>query len=144
MVPTLFGRIQTRVVLLAVIGALWTAVITPFVPTGAPLDQSYSAAFVILLFVLAIGVCWEFIYHLLQQFRWEKDWPTSFGLLTGLPEGALLWWLIVIGAVPAGDAIPLAAFVVQFVSTWLVVWLITNGPIKIFFIRWRFRGGRFW
>ena len=29
----------------------------------------------------------RFVYHLLQQFRWEKDWPTLFALLVGVPEG---------------------------------------------------------
>jgi hypothetical protein len=34
MVPTLYGRIQTRIVLLAVVGGLWTLIITPLLPTG--------------------------------------------------------------------------------------------------------------
>ena len=37
MVPTLYGRIQTRIVLLIVVGGIWTLIITPFLPTGQPL-----------------------------------------------------------------------------------------------------------
>src|SRR5664279_1939298 len=144
MVPTLYGRIQTRIVLLAVVGGLWPVLITPFLPTGAPLGASYRTTFLVLLSVLILGVGWEFIYHLLQQFRWEKDWPTFFGLVTVIPEGMLLWSLILAGALPGVDDVPLAAFLFQFLTTWLVVWLIANGPIRIFFIRWRFQGGRFW
>lgn len=144
MVPTLYGRIQTRIVLLGVIGGLWTAVLTPFLPTGAALAPSYRTTSTLLLSVIILGVCWEFIYHFLQQFRWEKDWPTFFGLITAIPEGLLLWWLIVTGSVPGVDQIPVSAFLVQFVSTWLIVWLFANGPVQVFFIRWRFRGGRFW
>ena len=144
MVPTLYGRIQTRVVLLAVIGGIWTAVIASFLPGDAAPLESFGTAFVVLLAVLGLGVCWEFLYHLLQQFRWEKDWPTFFGLITGIPEAALLWFLIGVPALPGVAAIPLHAFLIQFVTTWLVVWLFANGPIQIFFIRWRFRGGRFW
>ncbi len=66
MLPTLNGRIQTRVIVL--------------------------------------GVGWELIYHLIRQFRWEKDWPTLFGLLTAVKEGALLWLLISLHAVPGAAA----------------------------------------
>ena len=40
------------------------------------------------LIVVVLGVGWELVYHLLMQFRWEKDWPTLFGLLVGVPEGS--------------------------------------------------------
>jgi pimeloyl-ACP methyl ester carboxylesterase len=34
------------------------------------------------------------------------------------------------------------AFLVQFVVVWLGVWVVANGPMRVPFIRWRFRGGR--
>jgi hypothetical protein len=100
--------------------------------------------FIILLTVLVLGIVWEFIYHGLQQFRWEKDWPTFFGLLTGLNEGLLVWILIKAGAIPGVGDVPVSAFLIQFITTWLVIFLVVNGPVQIFFSRWRFRGGRFW
>ena len=144
MVPTLYGRIQTRIVLLIVVGGIWTLIITPFLPTGQPLSTSYRTTFLVLLTVLVLGVLWEFVYHGLQQFRWEKDWPTFFGLLTMINEGILVWLLLNSGIVPGIDSVPLSAFLIQFITTWLVVWLVANGPVQIFFSRWRFRGGRFW
>ena len=144
MVPTLYGRIQTRIVLLIVVGGIWTLIITPFLPTGQPLSTSYRTTFLVLLSVLVLGVLWEFVYHGLQQFRWEKDWPTFFGLLTMINEGILVWVLLNAGLVPGIDSVPLSAFLIQFITTWLVVWLVANGPVQIFFSRWRFRGGRFW
>ena len=144
MVPTLSGRIQTRIVLLAVVGGIWTLIITPFLPTGESLGRSYQTTFLVLLTVLVLGVLWEFVYHGLQQFRWEKDWPTFFGLLTMINEGLLVWLLIKAGALPGVGDVPLSAFLIQFITTWLVVWLVANGPVQIFFTRWRFRGGRFW
>ena len=144
MVPTLYGRIQTRIVLLIVVGGIWTLIITPFLPTGQPLSASYRTTFLVLLTVLVLGVLWEFVYHGLQQFRWEKDWPTFFGLLTMINEGILVWLLLNAGVVPGIDSVPLSAFLIQFITTWLVVWLVANGPVQIFFSRWRFRGGRFW
>ena len=144
MVPTLYGRIQTRIVLLIVVGGIWTLIITPFLPTGQPLSTSYRTTFLVLLTVLVLGVLWEFVYHGLQQFRWEKDWPTFFGLLTMINEGILVWLLLNASVVPGIDSVPPSAFLIQFITTWLVVWLVANGPVQIFFSRWRFRGGRFW
>ena len=144
MVPTLYGRIQTRIVLTIVVGGIWTLIITPFLPTGEPLGPSYRMTFSILLTVLVLGIVWEFIYHGLQQFRWEEDWPTFFGLLTGINEGLLVWILLKAGAIPGVGDVPLSVFLIQFITTWLVIFLVVNGPVQIFFSRWRFRGGRFW
>lgn len=142
MVPTLGGRIQTRILVLAVIGGLWTLVITPALPDLDGLSTAYRGTFLVLLTVLVLGVAWEFVYHFLQQFRWEKDWPTLFGLLTAINEGALVWLVLRLGVVPAAPQIPWQAFVIDFVTLWLVVWLWVNGPMRVPFIRWRFRGGR--
>jgi hypothetical protein len=35
-----------------------------------------------------------------------------------------------------------ADFLIQFILVWLGVWLAANGPMRVPFIRWRFRGGR--
>jgi len=141
-VPTLNGRIQTRVFLMAVVGSIWTLIITPVLPTGAPLGAAYRVTFSVLLIVTVLGVPWEFLYHGIQQFRWEKDWPTLFGLLTAVPEGLLVWFLLAGGAIPWVDSVPGPAFTLDFISTWLVVWLVANGPMRVPFIHWRINGGR--
>jgi hypothetical protein len=140
--PTLNGRIQTRIFLLAVVGSLWTLIITPALPIDGSLGSAYKATFSVLLVVMVLGVLWEFVYHGIQQFRWEKDWPTLFGLLTAIPEGLLVWFLFAGGAIPWVDSLPGAAFVIDFVTTWLVVWLVANGPMRVPFIHWRINGGR--
>jgi hypothetical protein len=38
---------------------------------------------------------------------------------------------------------PLSAYLIDFIVVWLCVWLVTQGPVRIPFIRWRFLGGRF-
>jgi hypothetical protein len=135
--PTLNGRIQTRVFVLLVVGGLWTLIITPL------LGRPYATTFVVLLAVTVLGVGWELIYHFVQQFRWEKDWPTLFGLLTAVNEGVLLWLLISVHAVPGlPPEVPLGVFLVQFLTTWIIVWLVVNGPMRVPFVHWRFRGGR--
>jgi hypothetical protein len=143
MVPTLWGRIQTRIILLATVGSLVTALITPVLPVDAPLADRYRTTFVVLAAVAVVGIVWEFVYHFLMQFRWEKDWPSLFGLVTMVPEGLLIWGLLQLGVVPLIDSPPpTAAFVIHFVAVWLSVWLVANGPMRVPFIRWRFRGGR--
>jgi hypothetical protein len=78
-----------------------------------------------------------------MQWRWEKDWPTLFGLVEGVPEGALIWILLSVGAIPGiVGKVGGVAFLVQFILVWLGVWLVANGPMRVPFIRWRFRGGR--
>jgi hypothetical protein len=136
-VPVLLGRIQTRLFLLAFVGSAVTAIVTPLV------DATYGTTFAILAAVAVLGVGWELLYHLLMQFRWEKDWPSLFGLLTAVPEGLLLWALLKRGAVPTVDAAPsLAAYAAHFLAVWIAVWLVANGPMRVPFARWRFHGGR--
>jgi hypothetical protein len=142
-VPTLNGRIQTRIFLLAVVGGLITLIIVPFLPGSAPLGDKYRDGFLVLASVAVLGVFWELLYHLLMQWRWEKDWPTLFGLIEGIPEGALIWILLSVGAIPGiVGHVSGAAFLIQFILVWLGVWLAANGPMRVPFIRWRFQGGR--
>ena len=89
--------------------------------------------------MLGAGIVWEFVYHGLQQFRWEKDWPTLFGLLNGFNEGVSTWFLMQAFDIDVAGI----TFLVFFVSTWLVLWLWVHGPMQVVFIRWRWRGGRF-
>ena len=144
MTPTLSGRLQTRVFALATVGVIWTLVVSPFLPSvgDAALGDIYEVTFGVLLAVGLLGLLWELLYHFLQQFRWEKDWPTLFGFFTGFNEGLLLWLLISSDSISWIDAeVSLSTFLVHFATTWLVVWLFLNGPFRVILPRWRFRGG---
>lgn len=134
MVPTLFGRFQTRIVALGVVGGLWTLVVTPLLPSA-----SYGGTFRVLATVLVAGLLWELVYHALQQFRWEKDWPTLLGIVTGVNEGLVAWVLLR----RIGLDVPVLVYSVHFSTTWLVVWGFVAGPVRVIAPRWRFRGGRF-
>ena len=142
MLLTLTGRIQTRIAVLAVIGGLVTLAVTPLIAEGEPLRSAYAATFSILAAVIVIGLAWEVVYHLLQQFRWEKDWPTPFALLNGINEGLLLWFLVRAELIPNADGITVWPFVTDFAAVWLSTWLWNNGPMRVPFVHWRFRGGR--
>lgn len=143
MVPTLPGRIQTRIFLLATVGVIVTALLTPLLPLPGPLSAAYKTTYIILATVLVVGIGWEFLYHLLMQWRWEKDWPSLFGLLTAVPEGILVWVLLAAHAVPGVSTTPpLSAYLIDFIVVWVCVWLVAQGPMRVPFIRWRFHGGR--
>lgn len=138
MLLNLSGRIITRIVVTLLVGGLVTAILTPLLPH----DPDWADTFTVLVAVTVLGIGWELIYHGIQQFRWEKDWPTMFGYLTMLNEGALLWLLIKLGAVPGvPEELPFSTFAILFFIVWNVVWLWVNGPMRVPFIRWRFRGG---
>jgi hypothetical protein len=142
--PTLGGRIQTRIVLLAIIGGLVTLIITPVLPlpAGTRLSDAYRDTFIILAAVAVIGIAWECLYHLIMQWRWEKDWPTFFGFATMVNEGALIWVLLHFNALPGiVGKVPAPAFVIDFVLVWVAAWLWANGPMRVVNIRWRFHGG---
>lgn len=159
MIPTLNGRIQTRVFLVVVVGGIWTVLITPLVRAtvdsgamGSPgLLDVYKVTFSVLAIVLVLGVVWEVLYHGLMQFRWEKDWPTLFGYLTGINEAIVAYALAkALGSTDAEpgsvafllEGLTATPFLVHFVTTWIVVNLFANNLMQVLFIRWRFRGGR--
>ena len=149
MTPTLVGRIQTRLVLLGTVGVVWTALITPLLPRPgwASLGMVYKITFEAIGYVAAGGIGWELVYHGLQQFRWDKDWPSLFGLLTAISEGAVVWVILhATHAIPGtwGASSPiLKLFAIHFVTTWLLIWLTLHGPLRVIALRWRFEGGRF-
>lgn len=163
MIPVLLGRIQTRLFATFTVGLLWTLVITPFLFLSTPdgyqialgFDGGLADVYKLTLAALAItgivgAFVWEPIYHGLMQFRWEKDWPAFFQLLEVVPEGLSTFLLLHVAVLnPVGDIgpdkeqyVPVLAYTFLFFTTWIVVWLFVNGPMKIFFVRWRFRGGR--
>ena len=95
MVPTLAGRIQTRIFSLGrgrgSVAADHHPVPPPDglgqreVPSDIPRAWAWSSC---------SASAGSSIYHGLQQFRWEKDWPALFGPSLAIPEGILVWVLL--------------------------------------------------
>ena len=143
MVPILSGRLQTRLVVLGLVGLLWTLLVTPLLALGGDLGATYRATLFGWGATLLLGlVLWEPLYHGLMQFRWEKDWPTLFGLLTGINEGILTWIVLQQLSLPVNVEMGPLGFTIDFTVVWLCTFLFVNGPMRVLFIRWRFNGGR--
>jgi hypothetical protein len=151
MLPTLNGRIQSRIFFLATIGSFWTFIMASILPAnGASHSIRYQDAFVVLLWTTIFGIGWECVYHFLMQWRWEKDWPTFFGLITLVNEGLLVYFLADRGDLPGiygrgfadSGLVPAHFFWPLFIVVWIMVWLWVNGPMRVFNIHWRFFGGR--
>ena len=163
MLPTLNGRIQSRIFFLATIGSFWTFVMASILPANFDIPGGGTASagwsdriqdgFAALLWITVLGVGWELVYHLLMQWRWEKDWPTFFGFITFLNEGILVYLLADNGVLPGfvgrgspleddPGLVPFWFFWPLFIVVWMAVWVWVNGPMRVFNIHWRFFGGR--
>lgn len=81
-------------------------------------DPHAASLTVTLGWVALLGVLvWEPFFHLLQQFRWEKDWPAMFLLLQVVPEGVLVRIVLdrpLITSAPVG----LGTYALHFATTW--------------------------
>ena len=130
--PTLWGRIQTRLLLLAVVGLPLTLLVAALV--GA---LTLADGLRILAVMAVVGVAWELLYHLLQQLRWDKDWPSIAALAVGVPEAFVAWQVLAALDVKPASA---GAFGLQFGLVWVAAWLVAQGPMRVLAPQWRFHG----
>ena len=137
MTLTLAGRIQTRLLLLLTIGLIWNLVLA--LPPGT---QELSGRLEILALMGLLGMGWDLAYHAAQQVRRDRDWPALFGLVAAVPEAFVLW--SVAGASPltaAARGTP-GSFTFMFGTTWVLMYLCAQGPLRVVIVRWRLNGGR--
>lgn len=141
MTPTLFGRWQTRLLLLATVGVL---VSLPFA-MGLIASNANSVYFWILGYVAIFGLGWDVLYNYLQQYRWDRDWPAAYQLLAGIWELVFVFCAIkLFGFLPIPlpkEELPLAVFLLHYSVVWLAVFVSSQSLMRIIFPRWRFRGG---
>ncbi|MCG6138110.1 MAG: hypothetical protein MET45_26355 [Nostoc sp. LLA-1] len=141
MTPTLFGRWQTRLLLLATVGVL---VSLPFA-MGIIGPGANSVYFWILGYVAIFGLGWDVLYDYLQKVRWDRDWPAAYQLLAGIWELVFIFCGVqVIGFLPITipkTELPIGAFLIHYSCVWLAVFISSQSLMRIIFPRWRFRGG---
>lgn len=137
MTPTLVGRWQTRIALLATVGLL---VSVPFAVVAGS-----GTFFAVVAYVAVIGVAWDVLYSFLQAFRWERDWPPAFAVVAAIAEAVLVFVLATNVGLPGlpRDLAP-ALFAFHYTVVWLSVFFFAQGPMRALFPWWRFHGGRIW
>ncbi len=118
MTPTLIGRWQTRTLL------FFTAGLVVSLPFG-------GAALGVLLIAYVLGLGWDVLYTGLQKKRWDRDWPAVLQLATGFWEGLVLLILL-----------PNEFNGLHYSLVWLAVFITSQSLMRLWFPRWRFRGGR--
>jgi hypothetical protein len=143
MTPTLRGRWQTRVLLLGTVGLVVSFIV------GLALGDLLTPL-ALLGYVLLLGFGWDILYHYLQSWRWDRDWPPAFQLAGAMGEGLLIWGLVQISRVVAAnlpgvaETLTTPQFVVHYGTVWFMMFLGTQGPLRVLFPRWRYRGGEWW
>lgn len=161
MTPTLIGRWQTRIFLLATVGVL---VSLPFVRgvfrVGAGLGSSWdpfllfgllqdrvipirdTGFFWVLVYVGIFGLAWDMLYTYLQRYFWDHDWPGVVQLGAAILEG--LWVMILIKTIGLPNTDPeilISLFWYHYSVVSFAAFLFSWGGMRILFPRSRFRGG---
>ena len=135
MTPTLLGRWQIRIFLLATVGLAISLIVSLIVRNAVPLFA--------LLDVLLFGLVWDVIYQFITSFRWDRDWPTCYQVAAGVIEGTLVWALILTKKLPGIlEPPPFIVFLIQYGAIWLSIFVLTQGPLRIFWMKWRYQGGQ--
>ncbi len=136
MTPILLGRWQSRIFLMGVFGSIVTALF------GWAIGD-LPTPFIVLGYVLILGLYFDILYDVVQKKRWDHDWPPVLHLLSGVLEAVAMWSLIVLLPLPGlPETLPFGVFVTHYSLVWITVFAVMWGPMKAFFPWWRFRGGR--
>lgn len=145
MIPTLAGRLQTRLFLFVFIGLPVTVVFGIFM-NGWVWDWSAIQTFVwFLCAVTGVGLLLDPLYIFAQSTRWDRDWPFLFQAFFSWVEFALVLALARAGLVPFLPAEAFAALgtpILHFTLVFIPSFLALLGPMQVLFLRWRFKGGQ--
>jgi hypothetical protein len=88
-----------------------------------------------------IGLVCDVFYDRWQRTRWDHDWPVHLQIVAGGIEFGIL---SVVCCCPLGALVPPALVLIPFhyAAVWTAMFLFAQGPMRVVFLRWRFRGGR--
>ncbi|MCH2232490.1 MAG: hypothetical protein MK111_24615 [Crocosphaera sp.] len=140
MTPTLFGRWQTRIFLLATIGVIFSLPFYFGFLGGHEGDLSY---FFVVIYVAIFGFFWDILYDYLQKILWDHDWPGVLQFLAGVLEGFFLFLVIILIGLPGIKSyqFDLFVFIKHYSLVWLAIYLSSWIIMRLLFPRWRFCGG---
>ena len=148
MIPTLAGRLQTRISLFLFIGLPVTIGYGTYI-TGWRWDwQTIQLLTWFLCSITGFGLLLDPIYIFLQTTRWERDWPFAYQFFASWMEFGVVLFVARAGLIPF---LPEYAFegpeglwiaTLHFTLVFIPSFLALLGPLQVLFIRWRFKGGQ--
>jgi hypothetical protein len=135
MTPTLFGRWQTRLLLLLAFGSL--------ISWGFMALYQTPAFFAAIAYIGLFGVVWDLLYQEIQSRRWDQDWPAAFQALAALWEGLFLGLLYPNVPLPGlPQDTPWNVYALHYLVVWCAMFIASQTLMRVLFPRWRFRGGQ--
>ena len=139
MTPTLIGRWQSRIFLLATIGILFSL---PFALKNG-LQQVEWVYFWVVFYLGLFGLAWDILYNYLQKFLWDHDWPGVLQLIAAIVEGIFLALAINFIGLPniPQDKFSLPIYIFHYSVVWVAVYCASWVVMRLLFPRARFRGG---
>lgn len=154
MIPTLLGRMQTRILLFLVIGLPITIVYSFWLAeANSPHVRDIGGLLFdirplqILCLLLVVGLCLDPLYYWIQTLRWDSDWPFSFQFLASIMEFLVVLTLIELDVLPFMPARSIQTnteylyVALHFGLVFIPSFIALLGLVQIFMIRWRFKGG---
>jgi len=157
MIPTLAGRLQTRLLLFFLIGIPVT-ILFGLGYEGWKWNGTIIQIFgLFLVSITVLGLLLDPIYIFIQTTRWDRDWPFAYQFFFSWVEFAIVFFLARAGLLPwlpvADEAQPNppidfsepAAFgiaALHFALVFIPSFLALLGPLQAIFVRWRFKGGQ--
>lgn len=149
MLPTFRGRYETRLFLTLFIGVPVTLIYAFFIGGLGFNAQLVWALLGVLLALFIVGAILDPLYIVIQWLRWDRDWPFAYQFFFTIIEFGIVIALASIGWIPWLNEADFQQSVVIRVAIWhffwvfLVSFLLLLGPLGVFFVRWRYKGGEF-
>jgi hypothetical protein len=149
MLPTFSGRYQTRIFLTLFVGVPVTVLYAIFVgglPLSLPLLWTLLG---VLLAIFIVGAILDPLYIVIQWTRWDRDWPFAYQFFFSIVEFGIVIGLASAGWIPWLNEFDFQQGAVIRVAIWHFAWvfsigfLLLLGPLGVFFVRWRYKGGEF-
>lgn len=146
MTPTLLGRWQTRIILYVVLGLPITLIYSLYLNLWR--WPPFLDPFIFITLIMLVGLVLDVLYIQLQKLRWDNDWPFAFQFVVSIAEFALVYWLHsedyfrwIFDYGDRGGIIPLEQAIYHFSAVFIPSFIALLGPMQIFLVRWRFKGG---
>ncbi len=151
MIPTLFGRWQTRLFIFIIIGLpatfLFSWLYLEQFTFENGLTEVGTRPFLLLCALTVIGFILDVLYIQIQRIRWDQDWPFVFQFTFSIAEFFIAYSLMYFGYLEDiglnKDSMTFEMAATHFSFVFILSYLFLVCCMSLFFVRWRYKGGEF-